>query len=399
MKEKLKVGLFIDSFYPMVDGVIQVVDQYATYLSEYCDVTVFTVKPRRKKKDDRAHNYNVVRSKIFQIPFVDYDLALPFMDRKYKKALKEAELDVIHIHSPFTIGKTGVKYAKKHDIPLFCTMHSQYKKDFMRSTKSKILTKFLLGYAMKVFNKCDYQYSVNKHVADIYFNEYGAKTLPDVLPNGTEFLPVCDKETANKIVDEKFSIEKDTPVFIFVGRINDIKNVFFTAKALKIVKEKGYSFKMMYVGTGQDEEKLKKLIVELGLTDDVILTGGITDRDLLAKIYSRAKLMLFPSLYDANSLVQIEAASQRTPTVFLEGSATSSTVTDGVNGYIAKNSLDDYAQKICDILDDDKGYSIVKENAFNDLYKTWREIVMSVKDLYLQKLQERNTNKEKEREQ
>ena len=45
--EKLKVGLFIDSFYPMVDGVVQVVDQYAKRLSEFCDVTVFTTKPRK----------------------------------------------------------------------------------------------------------------------------------------------------------------------------------------------------------------------------------------------------------------------------------------------------------------------------------------------------------------
>ena len=41
--KKLKVGLFIDTWYPMVDGVIMVVDNYAKRLSEFCDVTVFTV--------------------------------------------------------------------------------------------------------------------------------------------------------------------------------------------------------------------------------------------------------------------------------------------------------------------------------------------------------------------
>ena len=50
------------------------------------------------------------------------------------------------------------------------------------------------------------------------------------------------------------------------------------------------------------------------------------DRELLKSIYYRATLFLFPSLFDSSSLVQIEAASQETPTIFIEGSVTSDTV-------------------------------------------------------------------------
>lgn len=38
----------------------------------------------------------------------------------------------------------------------------------------------------------------------------------------------------------------------------------------------------------------------------------VKDRELLASIYARADLFLFPSLYDASSIVQIEAALQKT---------------------------------------------------------------------------------------
>ena len=37
----MKVGLFIDTWYPMVDGVIKVVDNYARRLVQYCEVMVF----------------------------------------------------------------------------------------------------------------------------------------------------------------------------------------------------------------------------------------------------------------------------------------------------------------------------------------------------------------------
>ena len=46
----------------------------------------------------------------------------------------------------------------------------------------------------------------------------------------------------------------------------------------------------------------------------------ISDRELLAKIYYRSDLFLFPSLVNNSSLVQKEAASQYTPTLFIENS-------------------------------------------------------------------------------
>ena len=41
-KSPMKVGLFIDTWYPMVDGVIKVVDNYARRLVQYCDVVVLS---------------------------------------------------------------------------------------------------------------------------------------------------------------------------------------------------------------------------------------------------------------------------------------------------------------------------------------------------------------------
>ena len=64
---------------------------------------------------------------------------------------------------------------------------------------------------------------------------------------------------------------------------------------------------MLFAGRGQDEEKLAALVQELGLAEEVVMCG-LTDKPMLEKLYSRASLFLFPSLYDANSLVQIEAA-------------------------------------------------------------------------------------------
>ena len=39
-KKRLKIGLFLDSFFPNIDGVVNVVDNLAKELSKYNDVVV-----------------------------------------------------------------------------------------------------------------------------------------------------------------------------------------------------------------------------------------------------------------------------------------------------------------------------------------------------------------------
>ena len=87
--KKLNIGIFIDTFFPMIDGVINVVDNYAKRLIKYANVTVFTVGSRDKKFVDN-YPYKVVRCSKLQIPGLDYDLGLPALDSKYQKAINDA---------------------------------------------------------------------------------------------------------------------------------------------------------------------------------------------------------------------------------------------------------------------------------------------------------------------
>ena len=128
--KKLTIGLFNDSFFPMADGVIMVVDNYARVLSEYANVIVFVPKYTGKEYDDSVFPYKVVRCHSLKVPFLDYSLPIPKLDRKFEKELEKYKLDIVHIHSPFTMGEIGLKYARRHHIPCIATMHSQFKQDF-----------------------------------------------------------------------------------------------------------------------------------------------------------------------------------------------------------------------------------------------------------------------------
>lgn len=388
-ENKINLGLFIDTFFPMVDGVIMVVDNYARRLSKYCNVTVFA-PVGRKPFDDSTLPYKVVRCKSkFPLTFLDYDLPLPTTDKEFMKEVKESNLDIIHIHSPFTIGKVGVSYAKKHNIPVVATMHSQFKRDFKKAVKSTLITNMMLATVMKVFNKCDECWAVNSEIANI-FKEYGAKTLPRVQNNGTDLVPF-ENDDEILALKKKYNIKEDEKVFLFIGRLVSLKNIFFIANSLKILREKRFKFKMIFVGSGPDEHKLHETIKKNSLSHEVTFAGRITGREEISKYYKMADLFLFPSMYDASSLVQIEAASQSTPTIFLKGAATAATVTDGVNGYLSDPTEEAFADKIIEIFADKEKYKTICNNAFRDLYVSWDKAVEKSYNDYLRVI---NTKKQ-----
>lgn len=376
----MKVGLFIDTWYPMVDGVIKVVDNYARRLVKYCDVVVFCPKTRGySKEDDDALPYTVVRCLSVPLTALDYDLPTSALDPLFDAQIIQSGIDLVHIHSPFTVGLAGVLYAKLHGLPVVATLHSQYKQDFEKPLKLKPAVDVAMNSIMRVFNACDECWAVNGGIKELYETEYGLTAPCKVRLNATDHQPVKDIGEAARIVNETYGIPEDATVFLFVGRINFIKNIDFTVRSLARAKAMGLkNFRMLFAGKGQDEDKLAQLVKSEGLENEVVMCG-LTDKPMLENLYSRAKLFLFPSLYDANSLVQIEAACQGTPTVFLEGARTAATVTAGVNAYVSKPGEENYARMILDIMEHPQEYERISAAAKKDLYINWDDVV---KDVY-----------------
>ena len=64
MDKKITIGIFCDNFFPMIDGVVMVVDNYAKRLIKYANVVVFVPEIFGKKHDDSIYPYKVVRCNL-----------------------------------------------------------------------------------------------------------------------------------------------------------------------------------------------------------------------------------------------------------------------------------------------------------------------------------------------
>lgn len=390
MGKRLKIAMAIDTYFPMIDGVAMVVDNYAKRLQKYADVTVFCPIVDKHFKDE--YNYKVIRCKSFKPFFLDYVAPVPMLDKKFIKYLKKEQFDIVHIHSPFTIGSMAVNIAKQKNIPVVATLHSQYKQDLKKYIKLNWLTDLVLANQMKVFNKCDECWAVNEGMRLLYVDEYGLKAKNKVKNNASDLLPVKDKALARQEIRQKFGVLDNEKLFLFVGRINFIKNIPFIIKALSYLQEQHFAFKMIFVGSGADIVALHKLIQEHHLEDAVFLAGEVQDRKELEKLYSASDLFLFPSLYDANSLVQIVAASQALSTLFIREAKTASSCIEDQNAFMSDNDYVKYAQKIIGIFESQNLYQKVSINAQNELYVTWDDSIKALIADYERIIEEQKTS-------
>lgn len=384
--KRLKIGMFMDSFYPDINGVILVMENLLRCMSEYADVTLVVPKTG-SEKDDKNYPFKIIR--IDSIPLLHTGYKLGMVDIEYskmKRMFKNIDFDIIHIHSPFSLGRLGVRIAHEKHIPVIATMHARWEFEFKKYLKSNTIAKLCVKHLIKTYKKCDTCIALNKALIQVY-KDYGYTGDFKVIHNGTDLEIVKDPKKATEFVNKKFHIQPDETVFLFVGRIISIKNIYFILDTLKELKQRDVPFKMLFVGSGPDFNHLKNKIHEYDMENEVIMTGKIMDRELLKAIYYRATLFLFPSLFDSSSLVQIEAASQETPTIFIEGSVTSDTVENNINGFTEKEDIHLFADRIQEILNNKELYKKVQYGAQHDLARSWDDIAKETYDFYIETIQ------------
>ena len=101
-----------------------------------------------------------------------------------------------------------------------------------------------------------------------------------------------------------------------MANIRKFKRVETALKAMKILKDKGLNFKFIIVGSDllhvENEKTVKTITKELGLEDNVIITGW-TKPDEVRNIMNISDICINSSIHEGQCLVVYEAASANIP--------------------------------------------------------------------------------------
>jgi glycosyltransferase involved in cell wall biosynthesis len=128
----LPVGLFVDSFTPIMDGVTVTVQNYASWLHRLLGPT-FVVTPSVPGHADHER-YDVIR--FLSLPTVirkPYRVGLPALDGRLKSILRSRDFSIVHAHSPFGAGRAALAAGRERGVPLVATFHSKFRENLLQS--------------------------------------------------------------------------------------------------------------------------------------------------------------------------------------------------------------------------------------------------------------------------
>ena len=376
---KKTIVYFIDSFYPCIDGVLSVIENYVAYMQNYYNIVVCA--PKHKNKCYKVDNYFVLYADSIFIKRQGYDLAFPQLDPVFQKYVSLLKIDLVHLQSPFNMGSFGLALAKKRKIPCFSTFHSQFKKNFYDAVKNEMIATWLTKIVINIFQKSTVAITMNPFARNI-MKEYGLKKHVEIIPNATNLVKKeFDREYENAIIS-KHRIDKNKFNLIFIGRFVAVKNVYFLIDVLADLYKINKDFNFVFLGYGPEEQKMKRKCTELGLDDIVRFTGKIDNEDEKAVIIKNTNLMFFPSCYETDSIVKMEAACYDVPTLCLENTTLSSVITDNQNGFVCKNDKDDCVKRLDFLIKNADFVKKIGKNANLEIYFTWEKPCKQLRALY-----------------
>lgn len=369
MSEKLKVLEAMDVYLPDVDGVINCMHNYCLNLYERTDLTVMVPKNKKGYKD--VQPYEITRCKSIFVPIINDYYGQPVRDGAFRKKIMSKDYDIIHVHSPFNMAKFALKVAKKKNIPAVTTFHSNMYLIFKDVVKLPFIAKRLAHHLGRRYNKFDEVFVCSPPVEEqLRFTGYKGKVT--YLPFGTDFKRCDCVDEYRSLAEKKFNISPEERVFIYVGRVMKLKRIDFILRSLKKVKERGFAFRFYVVGKGAELNKLKKYAAKLGFTEREVIFTGFLPREDFPLIFSRADLLLFPSVYDNFGLVKVEGAAYQTPGLFIKGTCAGYGITDGVDGFLSENDEESFAEKILAAARDGEKLRLAGKAAAESQYISWK---------------------------
>lgn len=358
----LKIAVFSDSALPILNGVSVSIDQTIREMRRMGhSVHLFTSSyPGHKEHDPNTHRFIALRT-----PFArDYPLAFPPF-YPWLNEFRSHRFDIIHTHTPFTVGFVGLRWAESHEIPIVSTYHTHYDK--------------YLHY-IPLVPKAYVKYKISKHI-NFYYNHvnhvltpseaskswllrHAVRTPVEVVPTG---IPIPQKLDRARLRNE-FGISERDRVVLYAGRVAREKNLHSVFMAAQKVLLEDSRAVFWVVGDGPGRETYLKLARELNIGDRTTFFGFVPRKDV-DRYYAAADVFLFASQTETQGLVVSEAMSYGLPAVVVNAGGAAESVESGVNGFAVTNDPGQLAAATLRLLQDEKLYSELSTNAVQSARK------------------------------
>ena len=282
--------------------------------------------------------------KIYRIPSKSENL------KEFKKQLtaivKENEYKYVLRITSNAMGFMDLKIAKKAGASVCCARSSNASDG--GSIKSQVVHR--LG-RMLYGGYVDVKIAPSDLAAKYTFGKKSYENeCVKILHNGVDLDVFKYYPEERRNIRDEFSIASDVKLIGHVGRFDEQKNHMFLLDVFQKIHQKDSNTKLMLVGKGALEEKIRNRAKELGVYDSVIFTGVRSD---VPQILSAMDVFVLPSFYEGMPNTIIESQATGLPCVIADTITKEANIT-GLVEYLPLGNSDAWAEKALSIINTER---------------------------------------------
>ncbi|HHT9138017.1 MAG TPA: glycosyltransferase [Candidatus Wunengus sp. YC60] len=243
--------------------------------------------------------------------------------KKYSNLIDEENIDIVHAHTvPADFWGCLIAKILKHRKTIV-TLHAPDPQKTLVSGIQYILVNTWLS---------DKIIEVSNHLKHVAIKEYCAKADKImVIPNQVDVTKFHHKKTGTNLRAE-YHISNDMILIGSVGRFIKRKGFEICLQVFAEVQKQHSRSKFILCGYGEEEDFYRTLIRDLGIEENVILTGHRMDVD---EVMAAIDIFIFTPYYgEGFGLVLIEAMASGKPVVASNVFPTPEIVLNNVTGFL-----------------------------------------------------------------
>lgn len=380
----MKIIIGSESFAPSISGVATATEVMATGLAKI-GYQVYIFAPDHPQANDKNYNFQVLRFRSRPNPFRKGFMVAHNPKKEVFRRVLEIKPEIIHLQDPTNIGTGLLKAGQKLKIPIVISNH--FSLDYLISYVNYLkpihsLMKFgLRKYLASYYNHCDWVVCPTETIKkDLLF--WGVNKPIEAISNS------IDLERFYSFVDLRDFYLKyhlpQNPIVLYVGRIDQDKNLDVLIRAIPLVLEK-VNVHFVIAGSGQDLEKLQKLTRDLKIDQETSFLGWIDHySEDLPRLYQAAEVFVMPSPCETQSIVVMEAMAAGLPIVGARSGALPELIDDQNNGFLFNpKDNQDLAAKIIKICQNEDLKAKMRKNSLQVISgQQFHQSIEKIKKVY-----------------
>lgn len=271
--------------------------------------------------------------------------------REVRKMIREKQIDIVHVHNTLPLISFSCYYAAKkekvklvqtiHNFRLVCPNALFYRdnhicedcltKGLLQGVKhscyrdSKVQT-LVVAMAMKLHRMLKTFDLPDAYIALTQFNKDKISTLVN-----SEKIYVKPNYLNVELPQQVETKEKPYSYYVYAARLEHVKGIFVLLDAFKKLPKQ----KLLILGTGPDEEKVKAYIEQNQMNN--VVCKGFTPHDEAVGYINQAKAVIYPSLwYEGFPMTIVESLACGTPVIASDTPNLAEKIIHGETGEIFK---------------------------------------------------------------